>query len=90
MGCTKCHDYFQPIGVLYISIAWLHYYTICLYDMYLLLYVGFIPSFTESTLTECQDPIVLTSTVNGYCLVDEHCRNLEGTSCTAIDDQVPT
>jgi hypothetical protein len=36
---------------------------------------GFIPSFSDSTLTECQDPIVLTSTVNGYCLVDEHCRD---------------
>jgi len=49
---------------------------------------GFIESFSESKLSECQDPIVLTSTVNGYCLVDEHCRNLEGTFCSTASDQV--
>jgi hypothetical protein len=49
---------------------------------------GFIESFSESKLSECQDPIVLTSTVNGYCLVDEHCRNLEGTVCSTAGDQV--
>ena len=32
-------------------------------------------------LTWCKDPIVLTSTVGGYCLVPRHCSGLMGTTC---------
>ena len=33
-------------------------------------------------LKYCKDPIVLTSSVGGYCLIDKHCSALPGTICT--------
>ena len=45
--------------------------------------IGTIPVHNPATgrLEKCDDPIVTTSSVNGYCLWDSHCRNLPNTSC---------
>ncbi len=48
---------------------------------------GFLPVYDEDhpkKLTWCKDPIVLTSTVGGYCLVQRHCKSLMGTECTDV------
>ncbi len=46
---------------------------------------GFLPVYDEDhprKLTWCKDPIILTSTVGGYCLVPRHCKSLMGTVCS--------
>lgn len=45
---------------------------------------GFLSVYDDQEplkLTWCKDPIVLTSTVGGYCLVERHCSGLMGTRC---------
>ena len=45
---------------------------------------GFLETYDDAEperLTWCKDPIVLTSTVGGYCLVPKHCAGLMGTTC---------
>ena len=45
---------------------------------------GFLSVYDDNDptkLTWCKDPIVLTSTVGGYCLVSRHCAALMGTMC---------
>ena len=46
---------------------------------------GFLPVYDKiqpMKLKYCKDPIVLTSSVGGYCLIDKHCSALPGTICT--------
>ena len=41
---------------------------------------GFLPTYDgrqPMKLTWCKDPIVLTSTVGGYCLVPRHCSGIK-------------
>ena len=50
---------------------------------------GFLPVYDPdhpSKLVWCKDPIVLTSTIGGYCLVQKHCSSLMGSLCV---DQNP-
>ena len=45
--------------------------------------LGTIPVYNPTTgkLEKCDDPIVATSSLNGYCLWDDHCKNLKNTCC---------
>ena len=37
--------------------------------------------FSGDVLMKCEDPIVKTASVKGFCLWDKHCRELNNTSC---------
>ena len=67
--------------------AILTFVTVFQYDIHNFFFNSFHPGTipihnpTTGRLQKCDDPIVSTTSLNGYCLWDSHCKNLKNTCC---------